>query len=496
MADKDLIQLDKDITAAIGKDAAIWRKEFSDIQAHVVYMETKAVTYQSMKEMARREGYKSIGDWKKQKPTVVKELLKVLKGPVKSFLAKYYIEVKKAEGKGKVYDVILEGTPSAFAFTVFQASEGGTANIFKNFIKAKKAVPQRPLIFAVNKWSLNNTRRGTDAVPGTEESKYIRSQGAPDTGLKKSQHGPVMPWEHTKSNDSFADFGHIGDSAVGTQRALAGADLLQNYQGNAKKGAALVLSKLQKTFQFILEDSKSYKGDMTKILEVMLEASRFNKDTTTKGEVTSLQDVIDEALGKVKTPEGWVFLEGSDSFFDMIEKTAVAGWAKGLKPNKTTKKLKTSVQYKKRKDSTNTVKGAEHKRKVTHKKGLKYKLPPISTRRQAKAALGAGPAVAPLAMIGLINKELPAAVEGNMGRPRLESITGRLAGSARVTDIITTPQGYPSIGYTYQLSPYQTFETGGDQGSNDYDPRRLIDQSLRSIAAKFAMGRFYTRRVQ
>ena len=37
---------------------------------------------------------------------------------------------------------------------------------------------------------------------------------------------------------------------------------------------------------------------------------------------------------------------------------------------------------------------------------------------------------------------------------------------------------------------YETFE----QDSN-YDPRRLIDQSIRAIAMKFAMGRFYTRRV-
>ena len=497
MADKDLIQLDKDITAAIGKDAAIWRREFSDIQAHIVYMEVKAVTYQSMKEMARREGYKSIAEWKSQEPTIVKELLKTLKGPVKSFLSNYYTAVKKVEGKTTNYDVIIEGTPSNFVFTVNQSKEGGTANIFKNFIKGKKAIPQRPLILAINQWTkAGNSRRGTDALPGTEENKYIRSQGAPDTGLPKGDPN-LEPWERTKSNDSFADFGHIGDSAVGTQRALAAADFLQNYVGDTKKGAAKILKSLQKKFQFILKDSKSYKGDMKKILEVFLESSRFNKDTFSKGEVTSLQDVIDEALGKVKTPEGWVFLKGSDSFFDMIEKSVVAGFARGLKPNSTTKRIKTRVNYKKRKNSRNTVKGKRQQRKVSLKQGAAYKLPPIGGLvAKRRAAMGASsPATSPLAMIGLINKELPSAVEGNMGRPRLESQTGRLAASARVTDIISTPQGFPSIGYTYQTNPYQTFEPGGEQGSDDYDPRRLIDQSLRAIAAKFAMGRFYTRRV-
>jgi len=33
------------------------------------------------------------------------------------------------------------------------------------------------------------------------------------------------------------------------------------------------------------------------------------------------------------------------------------------------------------------------------------------------------------------------------------------------------------------------------QGSIERDPRRLIDKSIREIAAQFAIGRFYTRRL-
>tara|TARA_B100000953_G_C18012388_1_gene418388 strand:+ start:155 stop:1648 length:1494 start_codon:yes stop_codon:yes gene_type:complete len=496
MADKDLIKLHEEIKKAIKEDAKIWRREFSDIQAHHVTMEIKAVTKQAMEEMARREGYANAAKMKKEVPIAVKELKEVIKGPIKTFLAKYYAEVKKSVGKNKTYDVTITGTPTNFSFAVHQAVKGAKANIFKNFIKKKKVEPQRPLVAAINRWSDTNSRRGTKEAPLKDgESKYIRSQGAPETGLAAGDPN-LEPWERTKSNDSFTDFGHIGDSAVGTQRALAAADFLQNYTG---KGADKVLKALQKTFKFILEDSKSYKGDMEKVLEVTLESSRMNKATMSKGEVTSLQKIINEALGMVaKKKDGklyWVFREGSDSFFDMIEKTSVAAFAKGLKPNGTTKRIKTKVKYKKRKDSQNKKNGKETKRKVKVKKGPRYVIPPISTRKEAKAAMEQGPAHAPLAMIGLINKELPAAVEGNMGRPRLESITGRLAGSARITNIITTPQGYPSLGYTYQLSPYQTFEPGGNQGSSEYDPRTLIDQSIRSVAAKFAMGRLYTRRV-
>ena len=82
-----------------------------------------------------------------------------------------------------------------------------------------------------------------------------------------------------------------------------------------------------------------------------------------------------------------------------------------------------------------------------------------------------------------------------MGDPRLNNRTGRFADSVKVTDITKTAQGFPSIGYTYQRDPYETFETGNRLGSTDRDPRRLIDMSIREIAIKMNIGRFYTRRV-
>ena len=85
-----------------------------------------------------------------------------------------------------------------------------------------------------------------------------------------------------------------------------------------------------------------------------------------------------------------------------------------------------------------------------------------------------------------------------MKAPFLENRTGRFSESVKVTDIIQTPKGHPSIGYTYQKNPYQVFEMGeGDSrwATPERDPRVLIDRSIREIAIKFAIGRFYTRRV-
>ena len=85
-----------------------------------------------------------------------------------------------------------------------------------------------------------------------------------------------------------------------------------------------------------------------------------------------------------------------------------------------------------------------------------------------------------------------------MDPPALENKTGRFADSVKVTDIAQTPQGYPSIGYTYRKDPYQVFEDGVGAppwANGQRDPRELIDKSIREIAIGYAIGRFYTRRL-
>ena len=108
-----------------------------------------------------------------------------------------------------------------------------------------------------------------------------------------------------------------------------------------------------------------------------------------------------------------------------------------------------------------------------------------------------GPSSSPLRLIAEFNRQLPTVVRKNMGSPRLNNRTGRFADSVKVTEIAQTSKGFPSMGYTYQRNPYQVFEEGskGNWSNGDRDPRDLIDKSIREIAAQFAIGRFYTRRV-
>ena len=121
----------------------------------------------------------------------------------------------------------------------------------------------------------------------------------------------------------------------------------------------------------------------------------------------------------------------------------------------------------------------------------------VSPKTAKKSSAGKSHKASLYTVLALINDKLPETVRKNMGAPRLENQTGRFANSVKMTDVIQTPQGFPSFGYSYRKDPYEVYETssGTTFASSSRDPRNLIDASIREIAAGYALGRFYTRRV-
>lgn len=104
----------------------------------------------------------------------------------------------------------------------------------------------------------------------------------------------------------------------------------------------------------------------------------------------------------------------------------------------------------------------------------------------------------PLQVLNYINSKLPGTIEKNMEFPRLEYQTGRFARSVEAVNMQQTRQGFPSIAYTYQRNPYQVFEMGLGRfpwATPERDPRKLIDRSIREIAAEMLKTRIYTRRI-
>lgn len=233
---------------------------------------------------------------------------------------------------------------------------------------------------------------------------------------------------------------------------------------------------------------KSKTNEMTVGLFSTVENQEDN--ATSKKRLKKLRKVLLESLNHLeKTEQALSGLPGSDSFRSKHRKKTIKT---AVTPFKKVKGVTIKTEDISIKESTTVSKiSKKGKTKFTnYSKGFK--------RKGVRAGLnlkGQGSASKPLQLIVLLNTQLPETVEKNMGSPRLTNRSGRFAASVRVTDIMTTPRGFPSIGYTYQKSPYQTFERGFKQGSADFDPRSLIDFSIREIAVKFAIGRFYTRRV-
>ena len=164
------------------------------------------------------------------------------------------------------------------------------------------------------------------------------------------------------------------------------------------------------------------------------------------------------------------------------------------------KKLKTSGKKSRKKFKSNS--SAYKNIKVKQKSllpiitgGVQLQLSQIKKKRNRSRN---PKAVSPLGILMLLNKRLPQKVQQNMGQPGLANRTGRFAASVKAVNIQESKSGLPMIDYTYQKNPYEVFETSKGQrpwSSLERDPRTLIDESVRELAAEMALGKFTTRRV-
>lgn len=184
-------------------------------------------------------------------------------------------------------------------------------------------------------------------------------------------------------------------------------------------------------------------------------------------------------------------LAGSDDRVTIEKKKIVKAFNESLRKDLKKTTIDTKLNLSKKTTKKKSVK-AKVKRETVKKTAVKK----ISNNKVlATKARKRTSAISNVALLAAINRKLPQTVAKNMGTPKLNYRSGRFANSVQATDVATTPQGYPSIGYTYQLRPYQVFEPGFKQGSAERDPRKLIDASIREIALELIVGRFYTRRV-
>jgi len=314
--------------------------------------------------------------------------------------------------------------------------------------------------------------------------RKLRGKTAADKTAATSEIGAVKSKSHKL---------HKGVTTVGAAQLAASMNYLErtkDFSGFASSEEAKELMDLFKEVRFVWSTTGS-KAKGAKIslnenlyVEMIVDSMSKNPAGGEPFDWKNIKPVFEKAIKLYIEKNNIPDQKGSKSIrenaIDATEHLVVSALTKGPRV-KASKKTQDSVRKKTKTDIT--TKASRKKPKVSKKTTRTRRV-----RTQSAASM-------PLYLVGLLNKELPKVVAKNMESPALEYQTGRFASSVKVTDIAMTAQGFPSIGYTYDKYPYQTFEPGYRQGDPDRDPRKLINSSIREIAAQYAIGRFYTRRV-
>jgi hypothetical protein len=200
-------------------------------------------------------------------------------------------------------------------------------------------------------------------------------------------------------------------------------------------------------------------------IETLLGGSAFNL-------LTKRNAAITKQFSKVN----WTKLSGSEAVEDSIVRQ-VSEIAKGKRPR--TSKSKTVRRGKTKAKATS----AKIINTAVLKKGIKGTFKGrVKRPRDAESSRGFDDI---FRVEQLINKRLPAEVRRNMGRPALRNQTSQFSNSVQLENLRPTVKGL-SAEYTYQLSPYETFEnTGIRRWPLGYNPKPLITKSIRNLAMQY-----------
>jgi len=365
-----------------------------------------------------------------------------LKEEIDPIISDYFKDLKSAF-TGQTYGVVIHDkrvTNVSFSVTLSPAED------HKHLFTHKSSFELIKQLMMLSKWKFNSRM----------------------TKLYKSYSKDFNP-------SFFLDIGHADKSAVWDSRV---SDNLLSFGEPAPR--YMDIEEVALIFSLVKYDDDG-------VVETSLESASRNRShgAGLKKDKVALQGVLADALLKLDAQD----LDGSDSLVARKKKEIRK---KALKPFQKSKNSKTKSKDLEFKKSSKTPTKAKKKRRITATKGKT-----VRAKKPRRVSATASLASQPLKLIGMLNQKLPETVRKNMQPPALENRTGRFANSVKITEIAKTRQGFPSIGYTYQRNPYEVFEEGsrGEWSNGERDPRDLIDKSIREIAAQFALGRFYTRRV-
>lgn len=435
----------------------------SDIKKHLFYVSTDSIAAEMWNQVF------AVADIP-EKEYYSEELANIIETQAKKVSKAIWDTMKPKEGAFTT----IAGTEDNFVVTTVEAERAlsvktgefsGKATVFdalKNSYKSQARDAAR----ALNAWIA--TRRGVDDFDASSGISTLINESA------------------------FLDLGHKGESAIARQRVRgsekAVQDRINKFNKRAKQQNRVTSEDITELgLDFVI--TKTDTDELTTI-QTGLESAFFNRlegQTELKAFKQAYIKALEKAVKKLERSQSFAKRPGSDSRLEIESKKAIKTFNDSIKSKKVKKKSRdTKPNY-----SKGTTAKVSQKKKVKKASETQIGVGDLGFKKGRKKKSSAQ---SNISLMALLNAKLPDTVAKNMGAPALVFRTGRFAGSARVTDIQQTTKGYPSIGYTYQRNPYQTFEPGYAQGSAVRDPRRVIDRSIREIARELLTGRFFTRR--
>jgi hypothetical protein len=302
-----------------------------------------------------------------------------------------------------------------------------------------------------------------------------------------------------KAKKSFTrrtQFLHVGKT-VGGQivEDLASSATKIKFDNTSKAAAIKVLENMMKEVTFDWSTSDFYDGRTISVVG-KIGQTLANKPGQESTDWKAIRPKLEAELLKELDKRGSKFAtkEGSQPFIERAAKKVANATIETAIKSKNITGTPFKVDKPKNKKSKNLRSASKPKKVTPGKASFNRKKLQEKDFQPKQMDQGAGL----LELQVLLNAKLPDVVRKNMTYPSLINRTGKFSSSVKVTDIVRTPKGFPSVGYTYEKNPYQIFELGAGKtpwASGDRDPRALIDKSIREIAAELAIGRFFTRRV-
>lgn len=404
--------------------------------------------------------------------TEINKILRDSTSGLKDFISEVgsNFRAKKAGKRVPGLNIKVKETPESLTVDL-TVPEKNESDIFNNVIRANYLEPLND--FYTKFLEL------VSFYTGVEQLEYTSSEGKTRIGASAD----IFNLEHdgVKGSSNVEKF--IEESAYNAFQKLSKAD-----QALIQKNSSL----LTNTGSFLgIDRLVDVTGKKPQKVFVFLGSAILNRlESESEGRIIpNLTSQLQKVLISADIPN----LEGSDSVSRVERQIALKKIQKPYKKIKSKNVKKTFESDKIKAKSKNSQEistgGKTTKGRAKAKTGVSKKRVPVSPQKRRN------PKLSVVSILAALNSRLPQTVAANMRSPALNYRTGRFASSVRATDIISTRKGFPSIGYTYDKNPYQTFEVGFAQGDPDRDPRKLITESIREIMTEYAIGRFFTRRV-